>query len=185
MPNVPYIRKNEEVKQTQKLEVGLFIRVNNLADNFKIISISRSDDKLYVVANKNSDTVMIEWNKNNLTVHTTYISPDKVTHFDGVPSIIVRNGVGASIKADFNTTLGEIVYQGTAYQDVERPVKIGDVLTTRNKNFVVEYIASDGSIIALVEGKSQAKMTKECVMLKHTDKTLLQAIHEKLIWKWK
>ena len=184
MSNVPYIRKNEEVKQTQKLEVGLYIRVNNFDDIFKIISISRSDDKFYVVANKNN-TVMIEWNRKNLTVHITYISPDKVTHFDGVPSIIVRNGAGASIKADFNTTLGEIVYQGTAYQDVERPVKIGDVLTTPNKNFVVEYIASDGSIVALVEGKSQAKMTKECVMLKHTDKTLLQAIHEKLIWKWK
>lgn len=182
MSKVPYIRKSENVEKTKKIEVGLCIDVNKLGYNFKIISVSRWAGHLYIVANKDMDTVMIDWDRNACTVNTTFITPDKVTHINGIPSIYVHNGM-KYFPADFNTTLGEIVYPGIVRKDVERPVQIGDILTTPNKKFVVEHIASDGSIVALVEGKSEAKMTKECVMFKHTDKSLSQAIRENLIWK--
>lgn len=174
---LPHITKSEYTEVQELLKIGDMISVNLTsllsAENFKVMSISRDSNEVIIIACKSNKTLMVE-----MTSSTTNAT-------------LLGETVGAYEFVDVYTGYSKVELSGTRQPvyatkqlvPVERPLKAGDVISTPRKKFEVEYITSDGSIVAVCVGRSQPKMTKKTIFITRNDEAVIKSIHEKLTWK--
>jgi len=172
---IPYFTKQQKVDSLTFIKPGDIVSIHtdvDVKDGFQIVSFALSGDAKAITLVKDDITILFKIDNGNrdCLLISDRIEPFKIT------------GMRKGAKA---VSLDDFTYKSSKMKPTLIPVAPGDILTTNNKKFVVEFIASDGSIVAKVEGKSQAKMTTECVMLKHSDVSLVKALYEEITWKWK
>ena len=181
---IPYLSKNKEVETNLSLKPGQFVSVRyegalNEITGFKVVSLAKTFSGKTLVLTKDSTTLVIALTNLSGSVVRECTRIDNTVYDAVISEINIRDG--AYYRT--NVSLSDFTYKGVEKQDVSVPLAPGDTLETQNKKFLVEYIASDGSIVAKVEGKSQAKLTTECVMISPKDASILKALFTRPVWK--
>lgn len=181
---IPHLNKIKEVEIDASLKPGVLVGVQIAneripVDGYKVVSVAKSFGGKTLVLTKDSTTLIIKSTdiKDSSVIEATLIS-GTVKVVD-IAEIYIR----ARNNHVRQVSLSDFTYKGVEKQDVLTPLAPGDTLETANKKFIVEYIASDGSIVAKVEGKSQAKLTTECVMINPKDASILKALFTRPVWK--
>lgn len=179
---IPHLSKIKEVETNLSLKPGQFVSVRyegamNEITGFKVVSLAKTFSGKTLVLTKDSTTLVIAVTNLNGSVVRECTRIDNTVYDAVISEINIRDGASRTqVSLDFT-------YKGVEKQNVLTPLAPGDTLETANKKFIVEYIASDGSIVAKVEGKSQAKLTTECVMINPKDASILKALFTRPVWK--
>lgn len=86
---------------------------------------------------------------------------------------------GAECTPDGN---GKLSYDGTKRQNVERPVAIGDVFTSERREYHVEYIAQDGSLVCRMYSRKSSDDSKYMglTIIDGRDAILLESLNIKI-----
>lgn len=77
---------------------------------------------------------------------------------------------------------GKLSYEGTKRQNVDRPVVVGDVFTSERREYRVEYIAQDGSLVCRVYSRKSEDDSKYkgLTVIDGRDSILLDSLNVKI-----
>lgn len=86
---------------------------------------------------------------------------------------------GAECTPDGN---GKLSYEGTKRQSVDRPVVVGDIFTSERREYHVEYIAQDGSLVCRMYSRKSADDNKYMglTIIDGRDAILLDSLNVKI-----
>ncbi|UIW11496.1 MAG: hypothetical protein [Enterobacter phage ENC7] len=74
---------------------------------------------------------------------------------------------------------GKLSYEGTKRENVERPVVVGDLFRSSRREYIVEYIAKDGSLVCRMYSV-QSKEFVGMVIIDGSDSRVLESLHIKI-----
>lgn len=77
---------------------------------------------------------------------------------------------------------GKLSYEGTKRQNVDRPVVVGDVFTSERREYHVEYIAQDGSLVCRMYSRKSTEDSKYMglTVIDGRDAILLDSLNVKI-----
>lgn len=167
-----------DVKCRMTLEPGFRVGIKHTGSvgtkNFTLQSVARDkNDMVYVfVTEPMSNTI-------RQTLMLKLGTKDPAMLIGGTVEPVTVSSItykGEECTPDGN---GKLSYEGTKRQNVERPVVVGDLFRSSRREYIVEYIAKDGSLVCRMYSV-QSKEFVGMVIIDGSDSRVLESLHVKI-----